>query len=135
MIQRIQTLWLFLAGAIVLLTIQFPTYIGSNANEYVRLNGKEGGLVILLLTVLTAVIAFLALSMYKNRSTQIRLCVAGLFSEALLFFTYYQKSTAITQCDPSLTSILHPCVMLLFLMAARGIKRDQKLLRESDRLR
>ena len=35
----------------------------------------------------------------------------------------------------SLTSILHSIIVLAFVLAARGINNDSKLLKESDRMR
>lgn len=137
MIQRIQTIWLLLAGIAALLTIQFSFYSGINDPlvTYHELSGKSAGIPILLVTITVAVLAFVAIGLYKNRQTQLRLCLVGILTEAILIFLYYKKVSVFTQGTYALTSILHMCVLLFFVLAARGIKVDDKLIKDSDRLR
>ncbi len=137
MIQRIQTVWLLLAGLAVMLTIQFPFYSGINdpAIPYQELTGKNGGILILLVTLLIAVIAFVAIGVFKNRSTQLLLCIAGILLEALLLFLYYNKINRYTQGTLALASIVHLFIILFFALAVKGISKDNKLIKDSDRLR
>lgn len=137
MIQRIQSVWLLLAGVLALLTVQFPTYSGMNTGEttFKLLNGREAGFGALFVTILVAVLAFVAIGMYKNRPMQLKLCVGGLLAEAVLFFLYYRQISHFTQGTYALASLLHPVIILLFVLAAKGIREDEKLIRESDRLR
>ncbi len=137
MLQRIQSIWLLLAGVAALLTIKLPYYSGIQEPTipYHELNGVTGGIVILLVTVTIAVIAFVTIFLFKNRTTQLRLCVAAIILEALLIFLYYRQITAYTQGTLALYSILHMCILLFFVLAARGINKDEKLIKDSDRLR
>lgn len=137
MIQRIQTIWLLLAGVAALLTLKLPYYGGiqiANA-PYFELNGISGGILILLVTVFIAVIAFVAVVLYKNRMTQLRLCVLGIVLEALLIFLYYRETSSYVQGTYALTSVLHMFIVLFFVLAARGINKDEKLIKDSERLR
>jgi hypothetical protein len=137
MLQRIQTIWLLLAGIAALLTIQFPYYSGINdpTVSYQELSGKSAGIPILLVTITIAVLAFVAIGLFKNRKTQLRLCVVALVSEALLIFLYYKKASQFTQGTLSLTAILHMLILLFIVLAAKGINSDEKLIKDSDRLR
>ena len=139
MLQRIQTIWLLVAGICALLTIQFPYYSGINdpavAVPYQQLNGKSGGILILLVSITIAVLAFVAIGLYKNRKLQLRLCVIALLSEAVLIFLYYKKAANFTQGTLSLTAILHMCILLFIVLAAKSINSDEKLIKDSDRLR
>jgi Domain of unknown function (DUF4293) len=137
MLQRIQTIWLLLAGIAALLTLKLPYYGGMEpANTpYKELNGVTGGILVLLVTVFIAVIAFVTIALYKNRPTQLRLCVAGIVLEALLIFLYYRQASAFVQGTYALTSILHMFIVLFFVLAARGINKDEKLIKDSERLR
>jgi len=137
MVQRIQTIWLLLAGIAALLTIQFPYYSGINDPlvTYNQLSGKSAGVLILMVTVTVAVLAFVAIGLYKNRKTQLRLCLIGILAESILIFLYYKKVSVFTQGTYSLASILHMCILLFFVLAARGNNNDEKLIKESDRLR
>lgn len=137
MLQRIQTVWLLLAGIAALLTLKLPYYGGIQQVNvpYNELNGITGGIGILLVTVFIAVIAFVCVALYKNRTTQLRLCVAAILLEALLIFLYYRQVSAYAQGTYALTSILHMFIVLFFVLAARGINKDEKLIKDSDRLR
>jgi hypothetical protein len=137
MLQRIQTIWLLLAGVAALLTIKLPYYSGIQdpTIPYHELNGLTGGIIILLVTITVSVVAFTAIFLYKNRTTQLRLCVAAIILEALLIFLYYRQITVYTQGTFALTSILHMCILLFFVLAARGINKDEKLIKDSNRLR
>lgn len=137
MIQRIQTVWLLLAGFAAMATLKLPSY--ANAEQvnlqYAELNGLNAGLPVLIVTITVAVLAFITIGLYKNRTTQLRLCVTGILLEACLIFLYYQHTTAFANGTPSVYSILHMCIVLFFVLAARGINKDEKLIKDSDRLR
>ncbi|MFT3683171.1 MAG: DUF4293 family protein [Ferruginibacter sp.] len=137
MLQRIQTIWLLLAGAAALLTLKLPYYSGVQQPTvpYNEVNAVTAGILILLVTVAVAVIAFVAIVLYKNRPTQLRLCVLGIVLEALLIFLYYRHISQFAQGTYALTSILHMFIVLFFVLAARGINKDEKLIKDSDRLR
>jgi Ca2+/Na+ antiporter len=137
MLQRIQTIWLFLAGAAALATLKLPYYSGTQdvAVPYHELNGITGGILIMMVTITIGVVAFVNIALYKNRTTQLRLCVAGIVLEALLLFLYYRQVSMFTQGTFALSSILHMLIVLFFVLAARGINKDEKLIKESDRLR
>lgn len=137
MLQRIQTIWLLLAGVAALLTIKLPYYSGTQSLviPYHELNGSTGGFLLLIVTVFVGVIALVTTGMYKNRTTQLRLCVLGIALEALLIFLYWRQVSTFIQGTYALTSILHMCVILFFMLAARSISKDEKLIKESNRLR
>lgn len=137
MLQRIQTVWLLLAGVAALLTIKLPYYSGIQqpAVPYNELNGITAGFLILIVTVFVSAIALISIGLYKNRTLQLRLCVLGVVLEALLIFLYYRKVEEFTQGTYALTSILHMCTLLFFVLAARGINKDEKIIKDSDRLR
>jgi hypothetical protein len=137
MLQRIQTIWLVLAGVAALLTLKLPYYSGMQQPPlpYVELNGISGGVLITLVTILLAVLAFTIIALYKNRTLQLRLCVAGIALEALLIFLYYRQVSTYIQGTYALSSLLHMGIILFFVLAARGINNDEKLIRNSDRLR
>jgi hypothetical protein len=137
MIQRIQTLCNILAGLSAFLTLKFPTFGGylDSTKPYQELNGMTGGVVILLSTIVVAVLAWIGIGMYRNRSVQTYICIAGLIAEALLCYLYMQKSGLYVEGMFSLSSALHFLVVIFLILALTGIRKDEKLVRESDRLR
>jgi peptidoglycan/LPS O-acetylase OafA/YrhL len=137
MIQRIQSIWLLLASLLAFCTIKFAFYSGTDINNipYQKLTGATGGFLILTVTILVGLLAGIAIFLFKNRNTQLWLCVGGIVAELLLLFLYYKQMSLYTQGELSLTSILHPAILLFFILAARGIISDKKLIQDSDRLR
>lgn len=136
MLQRIQTIWLFLAGACALLSIKFPIYSGAmpGVTVYEEVTGMAT-IPILVLTVAIGVVAFLAIFMYTNRKLQFRLCMIGIILEAILIFLYYNRISGFESGTFSLTAILHGLVLLFFFLAAKGIRSDDRIVKESNRLR
>jgi peptidoglycan/LPS O-acetylase OafA/YrhL len=137
MIQRIQSVWLLLAALCVFLTYQLPFYTGANpkaAGTVYELNGRENfGLI--LVTFITGALAAAVIFLFKNRTLQLRLCVLGILLEAILIFLYYREVQTFTSGTYALWAILHSVVVICFVMAARAINKDEKLIKESDRLR
>jgi hypothetical protein len=137
MIQRIQTLWLFLAGSFAFLTLVFPTYSGyvDSTKPHVALNGLSGGLGIMLLTVLAGLFSLVAIGLFKNRKAQLYLCLGVLLAEVVLIYLYYGKTADYKEGNYAFMAILHPAILVMIILAVVGIRKDEKLLRESDRLR
>jgi hypothetical protein len=136
MIQRIQSVWLLLAAIAAILMFRLSYYSGTSIKYPVNheLNATEN----LLLMVLAATVSGLALIiifLYKKRRLQLRLCVLGILLEALLIFLFTREVQEFATGTYSLTALLHGAVVLFYFLAARGISKDEKLIKESDRLR
>jgi hypothetical protein len=134
MLQRIQTIWLLLAGTAVFLTLKLPSYAITQPSG-AELTGLNAGFAILITTILVAGVALVSIGLFKNRPLQFKTCFAGALLEALLIFLYYRETIPAVKGTPSIYSILHICTIIFFVLAARGINKDEKLLKESDRLR
>lgn len=136
MIQRIQSLWLLLASACAFASFKFPYYSGVNAKglSAYELNATENFL-LLVTTAIVGVLALFNIFLFKKRTLQLRLSVLGILLEAVLIFLYYREVKTFTQGTYSLTAILHSIIVLAFVLAARSINKDEKLVKDSDRLR
>jgi Domain of unknown function (DUF4293) len=136
MIQRIQSIWLLLAGLSTLATFKFSFYSGTNSKGIASypLNAMENTMLI----ATTCIVALLTLSiifLFKNRILQIRLCIAAILLELLLIFLYYRQVQTFAIGTYSLTAILHLAVLLFLFLAAKAINKDEKLIKSTDRLR
>lgn len=136
MIQRIQSLWLLLAAACTFAGFTFPYYSGTNAKGMApyELNASENFLLILV-TIIVGGLALFTIFLFKKRNLQIRLCMLGIVLEALLIFLYYREVKTFSQGTYSLTAVLHSIIILSFFLAARAINKDEKRVKDSDRLR
>jgi hypothetical protein len=136
MIQRIQTLWLALAAVAAFATLKLPLYSGAKQDAaYAELTAISGGIGTLIATLLIGVLASITIFLYTNRAVQIRLCVAGIFAEALLSYLYYRAMQDFTTGTFALSAILHMSIVLFLGLAARAINQDERLVKDSDRLR
>ena len=136
MIQRIQSVWLLLAAACAFAGFKFSHYTGTKINDtaHHELNATSTTL-LMITTIAVGGLALVTIFLYKKRTLQLRLCVLGILLEAVLIFLYYRETTNFVQGTYSLTAILHSIIVLAFVLAAREINNDSKLLKESDRLR
>lgn len=136
MIQRIQSLWLLIAAACAFATLKFSFYTGTKteAPAIVELIGTST-MLLMMTTIAVGMLALLTIFLYKNRSLQLKLCFLGILLEAVLIFLYYREVQTFTTGTYSLTALLHSIIVLAFVLAARGISKDNNLVKGSDRLR
>jgi drug/metabolite transporter (DMT)-like permease len=134
MIQRVQSLWLLLAAACAFATFYFAFYSGlSNSNDPFLKAGAN--FLISAVTVAVGALALVTIFLFKKRTIQLRLCVLGIVLEALLIFLYYREVRTYAVGSYSLTAILHGVNVFAFFLAAKAINKDEKLIKDSDRLR
>ena len=137
MIQRIQSIWLFLAAVCVFLTLKFSTYVGTNKDLIPSsfLNGIAT-LPLIFVTLAVGILTLITIFLYKNRKLQLRLTILAVLLETGLIFLYYEEiQTFIGKGTFSITAILHVTVFVFLILAARGISSDNKLIKDSNRLR
>ena len=137
MIQRIQSIWLLFAAVCVFLTLKFSTYVGTNKDliPSTFLNGIAT-LPLIFVTLTVGILTLITIFLYKNRKLQLRLTILAVLLETGLIFLYYEEiQTFIGKGTFSITAILHVAVFVFLILAARGISSDNKLIKDSNRLR
>ena len=136
MIQRIQSVWLLLASACAFAGFKFSFYSGTNAKGLspYELNATENFL-LQITTVIVGALALFTIFMFKKRTQQLWLCILGILLGALLIFLYYREASTFQKGVYSLPAILQLLIIIAFFMAIRGIRKDEKVIKDSDRLR
>ena len=137
MLQRVQTIWLFLAAICAFASLKFPFFTGMKSlpeTGYQDLNGFSS-LYLVVVTIAIGVIALINIFLYTNRKLQFRLCILGMILEACLIFIYYKMVSKYSEGAYSLSAALQIFVFLFFALASKGIKNDDKIVKESNRLR
>lgn len=153
MIQRIQSVYLLVAAvvSVVCLCLQIGTFQAGDmvvAREYNMFSVVTADsyysfsqwplFVVLLLSV---AIGLYTIFQYRNRKLQARLCV---FCELLVvgwyvLYAVFGKLLTYGNADvtfvPSLTASLPVISFVLYVLARRGIKADERLVRAADRIR
>ena len=138
MIQRVQTIWMILAAAAVFFTftVTFPFYSGTLAadNLYHPVIATENLFLIILTSALGTGI-LINIFLFKQRSMQFRIIIFGLLDEGLIIFLYIKQIATFSKGNLGLGCALHLLIILFLIFAARGIYKDSKLIKDSNRLR
>ena len=139
MIQRIQTVWLFLAALFAGLTYQFPFYTGNiinkeNVHLYEKLLASSNFLVLIFTAGLIAGTIFI-IFMYKNRKQQMWLTVAAAGLSIINILLYFTELNKFTSGSMSLTSVFALAIPVFLVLAINGMWKDEKLVKSLDRLR
>jgi predicted MFS family arabinose efflux permease len=138
MIQRQQSLWLLLAAVASFLSFKFPFYTGNILeNNMTRFEELEAGssFFLLILTGASGLIAAITIFLYKDRKTQFKLAVAGILIGAILLMLYFTQLKKFANGNFALTAIFVFAILIGYTMAARGIWKDEKLVKSLDKLR
>ena len=139
MIQRIQSLWLLLAAIFAAITFSVPFYTGGLTDEAGKaitehLNAKFSFL-LTALTVLSGATAFAAIFLFENRKLQLKVTILGLVFTLLLLGAYIMQLKNFSTGSFALSCIIHFGILAFYILAIRGIRSDEKLIKSLDRLR
>jgi len=139
MIQRIQTVWLFLAALFAALTYKFPFYTGNiiskeNVHLYEKLVASSSFLLLIFTAALVAGTIFI-IFMYKNRKQQIWLTVAAAGLSIINIILYFTELKKFNSGSMSLTSVFALAIPVFLIVAINGMWKDEKLVKSLDRLR
>lgn len=129
MIQRIQTIYLFLAALALVVLQRFP-YLQIKADEFFTAEYTA----MTLLSVIPAVFLGVAIFFFRNRRLQARIAnMATLFILAFIGYAGYQLFTTGFEGYEFEWGILLPVAALLFsVVAIRKINADEKLVQSSS---
>ncbi len=137
MIQRVQSVYLFLAAVFALLAFVFPVF--SFESDITEVLNAKSDMALMILVVVTAILALFGISQFKNRSFQQKISLGvGLVSMATiayLAFKYWSISTTDLQVSPGIGGLGLLLVPIFCLLAYSAIGKDEKLVKSLDRLR
>lgn len=135
MIQRIQTIWLLLAAACGFISLNQPFYIGSiGAAPAERFTGMSNTL-IMIFTVAAAIVALMIIFLYHNRPLQLKIGTAGLVISMLTILLYFVQAKKYDTGGIALFCVFAFAVPVFFILALRGIYKDEQMVKNADRLR
>ena len=157
MIQRIQTVWLFVAALVLLGLFQFPyvSYIDLVGlgrklyvtGEYSAVNNEtvkqSSHLLQTIATIVLALIPVETIFMFKDRKRQLKMIyvtiiLIAVFAVWLLFSannTLATISQTVGADNIGVGFFLLPVAIIFLAMAIGGIRKDEKLIKSADRLR
>jgi len=139
MVQRLQTVWLFLASIFAFMTFKFPFYSGNVVSSNNQLELKKFiasfDILTLIITCVLGMGCFIIIFFYKNRRLQFRLTIALLILSILNLVIYFTSLGKFLNVDLSFAAIFALTIPIFLFLAARGIRKDEKLIKSLDRLR
>jgi hypothetical protein len=140
MLQRLQTVWLLLAAVLETATLRLSFFSGNkldaatNQKTWIEFTAMEN-VFILILTIAVAVAALVAIFMYKDRKRQLLITLITTVVSVVCILLYFQQKTNFVEANLDLTSLTAFFVPVFLLLAARGIYKDEQLVKSADRLR
>jgi hypothetical protein len=142
MIQRIQSVWLLLAAVCAVIMFIWPLYGGTlpGGNMVVSFMANSSFLLMLLIG-LVALLSVTTIFLYKNRKSQMKLIwVTLLVNIGLIIYTYvaanrFASGRGFVSGGYKATAVLPIVVFILLILAFRGVRADEKLVRSTERFR
>ena len=141
MLQRMQSIWLLLAAVCGILTMRYSFFsgnkLGDNQAKLFESLTATTSILILVLTIGLVSGILIDIFLYKNRKLQLRIAILGIVVSVLNIFLYYKQTQNFLPNEGTydLTAVLTLAIPILLILAARGIYKDQKLVKSLDRLR
>jgi hypothetical protein len=151
MIQRIQSVYLLLATILLLVLYMFPVAtFQSSQGLYLLftchiLNPETGSQLISMvplavLPLLSAILSLIIIFRFKNRSNQMQLSKLVMLIQGItlvvegIYFVRIGKMLGING-KPAFMAFTPLLVLILLVLAYRGIKKDDLLVKSADRIR
>jgi Domain of unknown function (DUF4293) len=136
MIQRIQTIYLFVAATLLAASIfsPFAQVVSSGAVQTIFPNGNVNWMILL---GLGAALAFTAIFLYQNRRLQVQLTLVGAMASLLsILLAAFTVNSMNANTVTFLWGWTLPLIaMFLLWLAARAIRKDEEKVRSMNRLR
>ena len=136
MIQRIQSIWLLLAAVCSFLTFRVSFFYGLKTGATINepLNATTD-ILLIICAAATGLGSFIAIFLYKDRKVQLRVTIIALIISLVSLVLYFVHARQYVDGRISLASIVSFVIPVFLFFAARGIWKDQKLIKSLDRLR
>jgi presenilin-like A22 family membrane protease len=145
MIQRIQSIWLLLASIFALLTLKFSFFAYAVPKPLNQIVGETslakftafGSNLILIISVAVSAASFVVIFLYKDRKRQLLVTsvIAVVAIINIILYFIQMKTFKEGQYNISITSAITFLIPVFLLLAARGIWKDEQLVKSADRLR
>jgi len=141
MIQRIQTLWLVLAAGAGFAMSKVPIFTGTLQNASIQRIVATESLLLFAIAIGAACLAIACIFLFKNRPLQFKLTVTGCILSLVMVglevwqVEKFKAGTTLLKSTYQAGGLLPIAMFIFFLFAARGIYKDERLVKSLDRLR
>jgi hypothetical protein len=136
MIQRAQSVWMFLAAAAVFTTLKLPFFAGMNPIDNILHNViPHDNIILEILTCSLGSLLLVNIFLFKHRNWQFKICMFAIFIECVDIFLLIREDNRLKDGNFTIWSALHLLILFFIIKASMGIYKDDRLIRESNRLR
>lgn len=141
MIQRVQSIWLLLAAACAFVTYMTVLYSGTLADGTEKKFALGDQFVLVAYIIALGVLSLICIFLFRNRKAQLKFTILTIVLTigylALQYFMIegFKKQNAIQTGSYQVAALLPVVMIILLIFAARGIHKDEKLVKSLDRLR
>jgi hypothetical protein len=135
MIQRQQSLWLLLSTVCAFFSYKFPFYTGQlKTGIYEEMDGASN-FFLLVLTGISMLLSLITIFLYRERKNQLKFAIAGAILALIILIIYIYGIGGYQLGNLSFTCLFAIAILAGYIMAARGIWKDEKLVKSLDKLR
>jgi hypothetical protein len=135
MIQRQQSLWLLLSAVCAFFSYKFPFYTGQlKTGIYEEMDGASN-FFLLALTGISILLSVITIFLYRERKKQLKFAIAGAILALIILIIYISGISSYQQGNLSFTCLFVLATLAGYILAARGIWKDEKLVKSLDKLR
>jgi Domain of unknown function (DUF4293) len=135
MIQRQQSLWLLLSAICAFFSYKFPFYTGQlKGGLYEEMDGASN-FFLLILTGISLLLSVITIFLYRERKKQLKFAIGGAVLALIILIIYIYGMSSFELGTLSITCLLAIVNLGGYIMAARGIWKDEKLVKSLDKLR
>ncbi len=140
MIQRVQSIWLFLAALFTAASFKFSFFSGNklntttNVKEWIEFIASQNSIV-MILAVAIAIASLISIFIYKDRKRQMLITLVTAIVAIIQIALYFNSKSAFTEASLNLGSLFSFATPILLFLAAKAIYSDEKMVKNADRLR
>jgi hypothetical protein len=141
MIQRIQSVWFLFAAVSGFAITQVPLFIAQFPNNVTKNVIATESLMLFALAIGIALMAAFSIFLFRNRSLQFKLAVFGVILSLGLIglevweIEQFKTANNLLKGTYYWGGLLPIAMTICFFLAARGVYRDERLVKSADRLR
>jgi hypothetical protein len=120
---------------------QVPLFIGRSANNVIKRVIATESLLLFALSIGIACLALACIFLYKNRSLQFKLTVIGVIASIgmigleVWYIENFKAANTFVKSSYYWGGLLPMAMTVFFVLAAKGIYKDERLVKSLDRLR
>jgi hypothetical protein len=127
---------MFLASVAIFLTLKLPFYGGINPVDSLQhWVMPQDNMLLLILTCSLGSLLLINIFLFKHRSLQLKICMFAVLIECTNIFLLIREDNRLINGNFTLWAVLHLLILFFIIKASIDIYKDERLIKDSNRLR